>query len=528
MATRNSPWDSPAVSKRNIETNHGSDPSGIISTMEQVQRTIRLASRRHLFVEGAAQVGLAVSIAGAGLILLLILGTNIFEWYWPALLLIAGLAVRRFPASAARADPVPDCSDNRSQACPQRFSFHRPIPFRTSAHWSRRRNPVPIEARRTNWRKPCVLIWRSRSRRIVSGRWPAALAAVSFGLVAVRYMVTNSLSLHPPLVSFQLTSVFERVERSLGKKKDDTRDLLAHDRDVTTRADSAGSQQPDKASLPPQAPGLENQGRKSGQRRSFSILEPGRKDRKTTAVMTRAGETLCRQKVNRGTKRPAKTFLVSAKTRRSDERTIRQGRQKLRRPHQPDEGRPLQPGRRRCSLTRTSRDKTDRRRTTRRHRKKPPASNRPRTTVRDQQGSQQQDGKGQQSDQNQSAEGQGQGQTAEKAESAQGQSSDQSPQKGADAHSGVGRQDGDKGIKDAEQLKAMGKLADLIGKRSAQLTGEMTVETSSGKQQLRTQYSQKLGRTHGFGRRDQSQRGSADLPALCARIHGRGPEGGQE
>ena len=39
----------------------------------------------------------------------------------------------------------------------------------------------------------------------------------------------------------------------------------------------------------------------------------------------------------------------------------------------------------------------------------------------------------------------------------------------------------------------MGKLADLIGKRSAQLTGEMTVETSSGKQQLRTQYSQKLG-----------------------------------
>ena len=38
-----------------------------------------------------------------------------------------------------------------------------------------------------------------------------ALAAVSFGLVAVRYMVTNSLSLHPPLVSFQLASVVERA-----------------------------------------------------------------------------------------------------------------------------------------------------------------------------------------------------------------------------------------------------------------------------------------------------------------------------
>ena len=112
---------------------------------------------------------------------------------------------------------------------------------------------------------------------------------------------------------------------------------------------------------------------------------------------------------------------------------------------------------------------------------------------RDQQSSQQKNGQNQQSDQNQSAEGQAQGQTAEKPQSAQGHASDQSAQKGSDAHSGVGRQDGAKEIRDAEQLKAMGKLAEIIGKRSANLTGEMTVETSSSKQQLRTGYSQRVG-----------------------------------
>jgi hypothetical protein len=67
------------------------------------------------------------------------------------------------------------------------------------------------------------------------------------------------------------------------------------------------------------------------------------------------------------------------------------------------------------------------------------------------------------------------------------------PEKGADAHSGIGRQDGDKSVKEAEQLAAMGKLAEIIGKRSASLTGDMTVETPSGKQQLKTDYSGKVG-----------------------------------
>jgi hypothetical protein len=58
-----------------------------------------------------------------------------------------------------------------------------------------------------------------------------------------------------------------------------------------------------------------------------------------------------------------------------------------------------------------------------------------------------------------------------------------------EAQSGIGREDGSKDTRLAEELAAMGKISELIGKRSANVTGEMTVESSSNGQQLKTQYS---------------------------------------
>ncbi len=99
-----------------------------------------------------------------------------------------------------------------------------------------------------------------------------------------------------------------------------------------------------------------------------------------------------------------------------------------------------------------------------------------------------------------SSDGDKQGQTTEKAESSTGHNPDSSTDKnGSDAHSGIGRRDGDKALKEAEQLQAMGKLAEIIGKRSANLTGEITVETSSGKQELTTEYSHHVGQHSDLG-----------------------------
>jgi hypothetical protein len=82
------------------------------------------------------------------------------------------------------------------------------------------------------------------------------------------------------------------------------------------------------------------------------------------------------------------------------------------------------------------------------------------------------------------------GEDAQMAQNPQGKGSGQSPDDSNSKQqgSGIGKQDGDKDTKLAEQLAAMGKISEIIGKRSANVTGEITVEVASGSQQLRTPY----------------------------------------
>jgi len=113
-----------------------------------------------------------------------------------------------------------------------------------------------------------------------------------------------------------------------------------------------------------------------------------------------------------------------------------------------------------------------------------------------QNGSKQQSGKdGQQQNGGQQGDAQ-EGQSGEQAQDAQdpqgkgtGKSENQQPSK--QPGSGIGSQDGDKSIKQAEQLAAMGKISEIFGKRSANITGEATVEVQNTSQQLRTQYTQR-------------------------------------
>lgn len=82
------------------------------------------------------------------------------------------------------------------------------------------------------------------------------------------------------------------------------------------------------------------------------------------------------------------------------------------------------------------------------------------------------------------------------------------PKGGDDPKSGTGKQDGNKDVKLAmHNAEALGKLSEIIGKRSEKQTGELMVEVSSGKnQQLRTAYSAKTGQhadTGGEIHRDQ-------------------------
>lgn len=84
------------------------------------------------------------------------------------------------------------------------------------------------------------------------------------------------------------------------------------------------------------------------------------------------------------------------------------------------------------------------------------------------------------------------GEGDQQAKAGEGQSSSRTPQRAStqDGKSGIGRQDGDKTLHNAEQLAAMGKLSEILGRRATEVGGEIMVEVKSGKQVLTTQYSQ--------------------------------------
>ncbi len=105
-------------------------------------------------------------------------------------------------------------------------------------------------------------------------------------------------------------------------------------------------------------------------------------------------------------------------------------------------------------------------------------------------------------------EGGGNEAAADDEQSAPGKGAGESKNQNASAKpgSGMGHQDGSKELQDVQQQAAMGKLSEIIGKRSANVTGEMTIESQSGPQQLKTGYTAstaKHGKTGGDVDRDE-------------------------
>ncbi|MCP5117633.1 MAG: hypothetical protein GY953_42965, partial [bacterium] len=56
------------------------------------------------------------------------------------------------------------------------------------------------------------------------------------------------------------------------------------------------------------------------------------------------------------------------------------------------------------------------------------------------------------------------------------------------AHSGTGTKNDSKDVKLADQMEALSKQSEIIGRRAENITGEVMVEVTSGDQRLRTAY----------------------------------------
>ncbi len=99
--------------------------------------------------------------------------------------------------------------------------------------------------------------------------------------------------------------------------------------------------------------------------------------------------------------------------------------------------------------------------------------------------------------------GQGDQATNSSREKSQRATSVPSPKNG---NSGIGSANGDKSVHLAEQQEAMGKISEILGRRSLDLTGEVTVEVKNANQALKTQYTRQGVRTPSSGgevRRDE-------------------------
>lgn len=458
-----------------------------MSAPSAVQVVVQSACRRRFLVVLTEQLSLAVTLVLCGGILMLLLGTQILRWYWLVLLAAMGLTfvafrVRKRSLASYR---VAQILDHRL-----RLSDSLSTAWFLLTHPDVRREPIAhiqiqnAEILASGIRPASAFPFTGRRSWAVTG----ALAAAGFGLFAVRYLVTSTLSLREPLVPIHFESVVERLREALpsgapGEKSEGApgnakreRASGAQQNDAQRLLQTAGSDQP--GTPDPQGRSQVQAQNQSAEAKSGNV-DDGSADPKGNGQLNTA-QARAGDQQNGDPKGPQQTAstkeldsLQSAGNQQNSNGLLNRMRDAL--SDLMAKMRQNDAARKQGESSRASDEKKSGEQI---------ASN-------NEEGSQaQQSATNQQARQQQAS--QGQGQTTEKAQSSQG-ANQLADKKGSDSQSGIGRQDGDKSLKEAEEQNAMGKLADIIGKRSASVTGDMTVETGSGKQQLQTRFTGRMG-----------------------------------
>ncbi len=417
-----------------------------------------------------------------GAILLMILGTSLLEWYWIALLAVASLAVGLYrfrgkvPSEYRLAQRI-DWKLNLADALSTATYFakeEQPI-------CQQQRSAAEVVARTID---PRVAVPFTRSRFA----WPAAgLALVACGLFAVRYAVTGTMSMEPSLVkmaydTFFGTSPQQQAKNNIRKNAIDPNSPLdpGNPDAPTTQNDQVPDSQMESVETPDvNNPGAPDQSKEAakGQKSQDEA------DKADNGEKGEKGEESANQddKGNQDKKDGSK----------SDK--SKDGKQDAKN----QQGNPE-------SSSMLDKLKDAMANMLNKMKSAPPQEAQSAQNSKDSKSGGQDKGqksaqnqKGSQSDSQdadaQSDQQQQQGDKSEQKQSANAKSGDKSQDKNnsPDAKSGIGSSDGDKAAKEAEQLAAMGKISEILGKRAQNVTGEVMVEVGSTKQQLKTPWAQK-------------------------------------
>jgi hypothetical protein len=454
-----------------------------------VEELIRRARRRFVVNEAMGQLAFAASIAIAGLALLLVLGTRYLEWWSLAFFAVAGLSVgawrvvRRLPdpyATAVNLDRTAGLSDALSTAL--YFSVHDAA----SSEFQRRQRKQAEDAAAALDLDQAVPFTLPKALYAM-----AALTLLASGLVALRYGFGHGLDLRPPLTEVLFEDLAAKqakkpplVDPLERKRLELAESLLAKLGVRTNPVDQQQSNALDTAIEEAlNAPGKPAKGEKGD---SAGRSEDGKAG--NDAAESPDGDPLDGKPSSGGDQNKGKNSDKNSS--QGDKGNSKSGTgdnsslfSKLKdavsnmmsKAGQDNSGASKpQPQNRTAKSDKGPGDKGN--------------------SAKGEQGESPSDAQdGEPSDDSQ------QGQQA-----SQGKDGSKSSQQSAQAGSGAGSQDGAKDVKAAEQLKAMGKISEIIGKRAATVTGETTIEVQSGNQQLRTAWTSKSA-AHGEADSDVSR-----------------------
>jgi hypothetical protein len=463
------------------------------------------SARRRLHIQIlSSQALVALSIGAAGLVLLLILGTQVMDWYWPILLGLCAFGYLVFRVW----NRLPN-SYRSAQILDHRLNTYDL--FSTAHHFSTQpRTPLTdnliaaADSAATQYSAADAIPFQMPSG------WAraAALATVALSLLVFRYAFQSSLDLGSPIAPgmYQLLASGEKPkqlaknkqtpdgqpmegfgltdatqQRPDDKAMEKSQDVNAESASATESA--AGGQKPGQfqQSMSPSEEGEKMEGTEKGDQSSpgekNSKGDDGKKDgdkqggnpadKKSGGQQNQANQQGDKNSLMDKFKDAMANMMNKLKSQDKSEGQQQQAQNKQ--DGQQGNGQQQQQAQKGQQA----------------------------------QGKQQAGGQ-QQNDPN----GQQQGDGNEKSPNQQAKGGDKSNQPSSgDQKSGTGKQDGSKDIQLAEQQRAMGKISEVFGKRAQNLQGEIMIEVTSSKSQaLKTNYSDKSAThsdTAGVIRRDE-------------------------
>jgi hypothetical protein len=478
-----------------VSTTFQSAPS-----VSRVEDVVRRGWRRRLIVLTFDHAAVALSLVFGGFTLLLLLGTQILAWQWLLLLAAIGIGLTAYEVRRRLTDAY-----QVAQMMDQRLSLHDSLSTAWFLH-SQAATENPAAAHLLNHAEQLAetadpsraFPFQRRRAWVIT----AALFVVACVLFSARYFVTHELSLEHSFLPLAVTQVFENIAHGTtadDRKSDDTSAHL----DKTVPPGSLGKD----ADRTPPAPKTEQAKQPTpGQSKGGDANQKGDPAASQDQQQAKSadGKSGAEEKRDgKGEGKPDGTSQQASNDAQEQNKGDQQQDGK-----QPDSTGPQKSSsmmdRMRDALSSVmSKIKQNSANNQKSDNNNAQKSNEGQKSS-DQAGNKDQSADGQKdSGKDQSAQEQSSGeqsqQSAAKAQAAQGkESAAPSDKKGSDAQSGVGHSDGDKQVRAAEQAKAMGKLAEIIGKRSANLTGDMQV-VPSGKQRLQTDYTHAQGQHADLG-----------------------------